>query len=203
MCSRRMTYPRCQGFHTLQQRFPRHLCCSEDDFRHAITALKVSAKLGRRGVSSHLRMRNGRTALGDLLSCAGGLVDAPARQPSGRSNWRAACTGAGSPSRQEARPAAESPSSRAVRSMGARVPAVPSRSAPRFRASLRPASDWPSRRTGGWGATRCPERLRAGLPAPRSRERRQQRAGPRWWGSSPRLRAITAAIGSRRTRRRP
>jgi hypothetical protein len=44
---RHMTYPRCQGFRSLQQRFPQHLYCSEAVFRNAIAALKVRGMLGR------------------------------------------------------------------------------------------------------------------------------------------------------------
>jgi hypothetical protein len=44
--SRHIIYLSRQGFHNLQQRFPRHLHCCEADFRRAIAALQVLHKIG-------------------------------------------------------------------------------------------------------------------------------------------------------------
>ncbi len=61
----------------MQQRFPQHLYCSEADFRNAIAALKVRGMLGR--VGTRLIPQIIRKIIVDVLLCAGGLVEVPAR----------------------------------------------------------------------------------------------------------------------------
>ena len=95
--------PSQQGFRSLQQRFPRHMHCSEAVFRDAIAALQVwNRRIVPRAHKTQER------ALIDLFLCAGGVVEPPALQtsPPSHSTLLAACKASGKPNRREARPAA-------------------------------------------------------------------------------------------------
>ncbi len=100
--TRSVTCPSQQGFRSLQQRFPRHVHCSEAVFRDAIAALQVWNK--------RILPRANNTqeqALIDLALCAGSVVEPPALQtsPPNHSTLLAACKASGKPNRREARPA--------------------------------------------------------------------------------------------------